>query len=362
MIVDLSQRPPCSPKRRLLGVAGLPRLLEKARAALNGKLGDYRYGNESAMDQRLLAFLGLEADALLAAVERNPAPLQVADWIERHGRRRTHAETRQWTRDFLTLLAKADPDRQSYIHSVLAATGLPPSTTTTCDWLEFDDHVSFALGQRLAVIGAGNVGSALGRRWARAGHEVAFGVREPAAAKTQALLVQAGGRSRAFPPKQAAERSEIVVLATPSAAVEGVLQDLGPLTGKIIVDCTNPLAPRPGGGLQLVVGHTTSGAEQLQARVPGARVVKSFNTYGWENFADSYYESAGDGDPVMFLCGDDPDACERVAGLASDLGFDPFPAGGLERARYLEPLALLWILNGRAPDRGSHFTWSCLRR
>ena len=95
---------------------------------------------------------------------------------------------------------------------------------------------------------------------------------------------------------------------------------------------------------------------------PGARVVKAFNTYGWENFANPRYPNAADLQPLMFLAGDDADAKRMVAGLATDIGFEPFDAGNLRAARELEPLAMLWIRRALSEGRGPDFTWARLRR
>src|SRR5262245_46669432 len=124
---------------------------------------------------------------------------------------------------------------------------------------------------KIAIIGAGNVGGALGRGWASAGHEIVFGVREPREAKAQAAARSVGERARAEAVGEAVAAGEVVVLATPWPAARDALTAAGPLRGKILVDTTNPLTPDLSG---LVLGHTTSAAEQVAAWSPGARVVK----------------------------------------------------------------------------------------
>lgn len=194
---------------------------------------------------------------------------------------------------------------------------------------------------RIAVIGAGNVGGTLGRRWAALGHDVVFGLRDPS---EEAVRVK-GGSSGDAPPSgttvatvaDAARGADVVVLTTPWAAVREVLRDLGALEGMILVDATNPIAA----GFRIDAGPGgTSGAEQVQALAPGARVVKAFNTTGWENMRNPTYSEAP---TAMFVAGDDGDARKVVLSLATSLGFDAIDAGPLVRARELEHLAMLWI-------------------
>ena len=211
----------------------------------------------------------------------------------------------------------------------------------------------------VAIIGAGNVGSALGRSWARAGHSIVYGVRNPNGGKTQPPTF-AGSSSRIIP--DAARSADVIVLATPWNAVAEVAGYLGDVTGKIVIDCTNPLALTAEGSLGLALGSTTSGAEEIQRMLPTARVVKAFNTYGWENFENSAYPGYGDLKPVMFLCSDDDEAKEKTATLARDLGFEPVDTGGLGMARSLEPLALLWIRLAVREGRNPNFVWGVMRR
>lgn len=215
----------------------------------------------------------------------------------------------------------------------------------------------------IAIIGAGNVGGALGKAWARAGHKIIFGVRRPGEGKTQPPLMEIGGAASSLPIPDAIRAAELVVIATPWGAVEGLMNDNAPhLAGKVIIDCTNPLALNPEGSLGLSLGSSTSGAEEIQRMVPDARVAKAFNTYGWENFVDSKYAGYGDLKPVMFYCSDDEEAKKVVEKLAADLGFEPLDTGGLGMARTLEPLALMWIRLAIRQGRNPNFTWARLKR
>jgi predicted dinucleotide-binding enzyme len=215
---------------------------------------------------------------------------------------------------------------------------------------------------KIAIIGAGNVGGSLGKAWAKAGHYIIFGVRNPGQGKTQPPLAEIGVGATAVTLPDAARSADIIVLATPWPAVPDVITAMGDLRGKVLIDCTNPLSLNGDGSLSLSLGSTTSGAEEVEKLATGAQVVKAFNTYGWENFADSAYPNAAGLKPVMFYCGDHEEAKKTTHQLAADLGFDPVDTGGLGMARSLEPLALLWIRLSIREGRNPNFTWARLTR
>lgn len=215
---------------------------------------------------------------------------------------------------------------------------------------------------KIAIIGAGHVGGALGKAWAKAGHTIIFGVRDPTGGKTKPPLAEIGGAASSVVVPDAVRSGEVVVLATPWDAVPSVVTAMGDVRNKIIIDCTNPLYLNAEGSLSLSLGSSTSGAEELARLAKGARVAKAFNTYGWENFADSRYPGYGDLKPVMFHCSDDDEAKEVVEQLARDIGFEPVDTGGLGMARSLEPLALLWIRLSIRNGRNPNFTWARLKR
>lgn len=214
----------------------------------------------------------------------------------------------------------------------------------------------------ITIIGAGNVGGALGGSWARAGHAITYGVRDPQADKTRVLLAATGGGARAVTVGEAARKADVVVVATPWDATQAALATAGDLQGKVLVDCTNPLKFTPGVGLELSIGFSDSGGETVARWAPSARVVKAFNAYGWENFADARYPTAAGLRPVMFVAGDDEPAKATVTRLAEEIGFEGFDAGALRAARELEPLALLWIRRALGGARNPHFTWARLVR
>ena len=208
----------------------------------------------------------------------------------------------------------------------------------------------------VGIIGAGNVGGALGKRWAAAGHKVKFGVRDAAKPDVQELVRGCGGDVSAGGVADAARFGDVVVLATPFPAARAALENAGDLTGKVVIDCTNPLKPDLSG---LTIGHDTSGAEQVANWAKGAPVVKCFNTTGANNMENAAYPG---GKPVMFCCGDDAGANALVMKLGDEIGFEMIDAGKLEIARLLEPLAMLWIHLAYRGGLGREFAFKLMRR
>jgi predicted dinucleotide-binding enzyme len=204
---------------------------------------------------------------------------------------------------------------------------------------------------RIGVIGAGNVGKALGVRWRKMGHEVVFGVRNPDDSKYDFLRDLGVGMVAI---DAAAGNSEIVVMATPWAATENAIRACGELAGKIVVDCTNPLKPNLAG-----LTHSTddSGGEQVARWAKGAKVVKAFNTVGFNIMEMPEMEGRR---AVMFICGDDEGKL-KVKELSDSLGFETIDAGPLESARLLEPFALLWITGAYRLGLGRGFAFSLIR-
>lgn len=208
---------------------------------------------------------------------------------------------------------------------------------------------------KIAIIGAGNVGGTLGRRWAALGHDVVFGVRDPTREKYQGLITQTGGRARLADNAAACAEASVVLLATPWPTTEAALSSCGNLSGRVLIDTTNPL----GADLRLTIGHHDSGGEQVARWASGARVVKAFNTTGFNIMEDPVI----DGRPaVMFIAGDDAPSKGAVADLASALGFEAIDAGALEVSRVLEPMAQLWIHCAYRQGLTRDYAFGLLRR
>ena len=199
---------------------------------------------------------------------------------------------------------------------------------------------------KIAIIGAGNVGRALGGGWA-AGHDVGYGVTDPSDAKH-------AGLGRVASNADAASTADVVVLCTPWQATERAVRECGDLAGKVVVDCTNPLTPD---FASLEVGHETSGAELVASWAAGARVCKAMNQIG----APMMNRPRVPGTPVMFVCGDDAAAKTITSNLVSELGFEVVDAGDLTVARLLEPYALLWIHLALRRGFGTGFAFGLLR-
>jgi predicted dinucleotide-binding enzyme len=205
---------------------------------------------------------------------------------------------------------------------------------------------------KIAVVGAGRVGATLGRRWSELDHDVVFGVRDPDSDKARAVVTTAPLTSIATI-ADAVAGAQAVVLAVPYDAVGHAIAAAGDLDGKVVIDCTNPIGA---GGL--VIGTTSSGAEQVGEHAPGARVVKAFNTTGSENMDNPRF---ADGALMMPIAGDDAHAKQVVSQLAVELGFEPFDVGALATARYLEPFAMVWITLARG-GLGRDFGFRLVRR
>jgi predicted dinucleotide-binding enzyme len=207
---------------------------------------------------------------------------------------------------------------------------------------------------KISILGAGNVGMALARALLRAGQPVTIGVPDPA--RYAEAVAALGPRAILTHGDDAAARGEVVILAVPYPAALAIAQSRPDWEGRVLVDATNPLAPGLAG---LSLGTGTSGAEQMAERARGARVVKAFNTTGAENMADSHYAQ---GQPMMPVAGDDAAARAQVLALATLIGFDAVDMGPLSAARYLEPLAMVWIHLAFKQGQGRRFAFARLRR
>ncbi len=209
----------------------------------------------------------------------------------------------------------------------------------------------------IAVIGFGNVGGPLADHLQRAGYAVTLAARDAASERVSQLRARNPGLQVASP-REAVMSAHAVLLATPFQANEAVVRPIADaLSGKILIDCTNPVGP----GLTHGLGSRQSGTEMLQALLPGTRVVKAFSIYGSENFKDSSYPNYA-GKPAMLFCGNDPSAKAVVAGLVAALGWDPLDVGGIEQALHLEHMTLLWVRMVRAGGHSPHMVWAVLTR
>ena len=182
----------------------------------------------------------------------------------------------------------------------------------------------------VAIIGTGNMGAGLARLLAAANIDVVIGAREPG--KAAALAEEIGPRAQGGGIEAAFKLADVAILALPFGTIGDVLAAAGDLAGKVLVDITNPISADY---KSLVVGHTTSAAEEIQALAPKATVVKAFNTI----FAQLLPAEARTSKTLQVLvAGDDAAAKGEVSRLAKAIGFDPVDAGPLSNARFIEPI------------------------
>jgi 8-hydroxy-5-deazaflavin:NADPH oxidoreductase len=198
---------------------------------------------------------------------------------------------------------------------------------------------------KVTVLGSGNMGSAFVKQLHAAVHAVSVTGRN--AAKASQLAAQYPG-VRATDAASAAKDSDVIVLATPYDQAAAALRSLGELSGKVVIDITNPLTPDYMG---LTIGHDTSAAEQIAKAAPGAELVKGFNTLFAQVLAGG--ADLGGQKVTVLLASDSPKAKQVATELAQSMGFRTMDAGGLKNARYLEPLAGLNIYFGYGAGLGT---------
>ena len=197
---------------------------------------------------------------------------------------------------------------------------------------------SLSLAETVAVIGTGNVGMALGTEFGGLGHTVIYGSRTPDSEKTQALVARTNNAS-ASSPAEAAAQADVVILATPGMVTESIVSTLGDLSGKIIIDPTNPLIVE-GNPPVFTYGTNRSLGEIVQEAHPNAFVVKAFNTIGWTLMVDPPESGL-----VIPLAGEDNAAKKQVAEWALAMGIDSVDVGGIYHARATEYLIVMMLNN-----------------
>lgn len=208
---------------------------------------------------------------------------------------------------------------------------------------------------KVTVIGAGNMGSGFVKQLTRAGHQVSVTARNLDKARTVAA---ANPGASAVAADNAAANADIIVLATGYADAVEALRSVGNLQGKVVIDITNPLTADYMG---LTIGHSTSAGEEIAKVVPGAQVVKAFNTVFAQVLADGA-DFGASRKVSVFVAGDNAQAKQAVTELAKSMGFETIDAGGLKNARYLEPLAGLNIYLGYGAGLGTAIAPTWIRK
>jgi len=207
---------------------------------------------------------------------------------------------------------------------------------------------------KIGIIGAGDVGGTLGKRWRQKGHEIMFGVRNLQSPKIQ-KLIQMDENFKVGDIREAAAFGDVIVFAIPWTSVEETILNAGNLSGKILIDPTNPLTP----DLKRLALDDTSVAEKIANLANTTTVVKAFNAIGAKTLNNLIFDSHR---ADLFICGDDSHAKRVVEELATDIGFDVVDVGPLVNARMLEQLALLWIELAFSQQMGPNIAFKLLRR
>ncbi|HKA11851.1 MAG TPA: NAD(P)-binding domain-containing protein [Candidatus Dormibacteraeota bacterium] len=201
---------------------------------------------------------------------------------------------------------------------------------------------------RITVLGAGNIGGTLGRKWLAKGHTVVFGVRDPRGERAQALKAEVGSTAQVTTVADALTAGDVVLFAIPGNVVGPTAAEHGAtVDGKVVIDATNN------------VGATTfNSIAAIQAAAPSARVFRAFNTYGWENFADPVYDGVpGD----LFYAGPDGEAQTIVEQLIQDIGLRPVRVGGGDQVGLVDDLLRLWFTLASG-GRGRNMAFKLLSR
>jgi 8-hydroxy-5-deazaflavin:NADPH oxidoreductase len=216
------------------------------------------------------------------------------------------------------------------------------------------------MAKRVGVIGSGVVGRVLADGFLEHGYEVMCGTREP---EKLADWRRAGGaKASVGSVAHAARFGDLVVLAVKGAAAEKAVADCGPenLAGKTVIDATNPIADAPPdhGVLRFFTSLDESLMERLQRAAPEAHFVKCFSCVGNGQMVNPDFDGTK---PTMFLCGDSDDAKREVAGVLAQFGHEPCDMGGVQAARAIEPLCILWCIPGFLRNEWTH-AFKLLRR
>ncbi|HEX8730042.1 MAG TPA: NAD(P)-binding domain-containing protein [Ktedonobacterales bacterium] len=211
----------------------------------------------------------------------------------------------------------------------------------------------------IAVLGAGNIGGTLGRKWVTAGHRVIFGVPDPTSPRAQALRAELGQASAIGSVAEALAGSDVVVLAVPGRVVDDLIRThVSQLDGKIIVDASNRMESRADGG-------PMNSVAALSVAAPAAHVYRAFNSLGWENFADPLFNGV---QADLFYAGPedgaagDPQGGARttVERLIADVGLHPVYVGGPEQVGVVDGVANLWFALALGQRHGRRLAFKVL--
>ncbi len=200
---------------------------------------------------------------------------------------------------------------------------------------------------RIAVLGIGNVGGALGKKWAAAGHEVVFGVREPDSPKVGVFLETVKGPARAAALGESIAFGDVVLFAIPAGATaETVAAHGGMLNDKIVIDATNQFG-----------APVVNCIDVLAARAPRAHIYRAFNSLGWENFVKPYF---GRIQADLLYCGPDGEPRLVMETLITDVGLRPVRVGDLDKVRLVDAVGEIWIALAFGQNMGRRLAFKVL--
>ena len=200
---------------------------------------------------------------------------------------------------------------------------------------------------QIGILGSGNIGGTLGKKWAKAGHDVVFGVRDVNGPKVGALLEAAGENASADSVSNAAAFGDVILFAIPWPAVGATVEaHAEALNGKIVIDATNNFG-----------GPVINSVETIFNKTPTARVFRAFNSLGWENFETP---QIGETQADLFYCGPDDEARQPVEGLIQEVGLRPIWVGDLDVVQIVDSIGLLWVSLVFRQGMGRHLAFKVL--
>lgn len=206
---------------------------------------------------------------------------------------------------------------------------------------------------KIAIIGPGQVGVTLAKLWSQAGHQIFLGSRE--STKAEIIAAELGEGMQGMGIATAAEKADVLLFSFPWYALIDIEREIGKCAGKIIIDCINPITSSG----SLALRHKRSAGEEIGQTFPLAKVINAFNHIYIEHFNEPVFDGMA---ASAYYCSDHDIAKNAVIQLATEMGFDPVDIGPIKHARYLEPLALLWIQMAFHMGQGAEFTFKMLKR
>jgi predicted dinucleotide-binding enzyme len=201
---------------------------------------------------------------------------------------------------------------------------------------------------KIAVLGAGNIGGTLGKKWSAAGHKVYFGVNDPDGKHAQTIRTELGDSAMIGTIEEALQGAPgVVLVALPGGVVESIAQEYAAqLDGRVIIDAANRMG-----------ADTMHSLAPFQQYAPQAQIYRAFNSLGWENFAEPVFDGV---QADLFYCGPDVETRGTVEQLISDVGLRPVYLGGSEQMGLLDSIASLWFTLALGQKKGRHIAFKVL--